>query len=47
MTLELCSARDARIRWTSGTSKGHKLSLDEQPVKTHNCQVAVGILKMS
>ena len=40
----MMSARDAR---TSGTFKGHKLSLDEQPVRTHNCQVAVGTLKMS
>ena len=44
MTRELCSARDARTGWTSGTSKGQKLSLDQQPVKTHNFQVAVGEL---
>ena len=47
VTRELCSARDASTGWASGSSKGHKLSLDEQPVKTHNRQVAVGILKMS
>ena len=47
MTRELCSERDARTGWASGSSKGHRLSLDEQPVKTHNRQVAVGILKTS
>ena len=47
MTRELRSELDASTRWTSDSSKGHKLSLDEQPVKTHNRQVAVVILKMS
>ena len=47
MTGDLCRDRDAKTGWTSGRSKGHRVSLDEQPVKTHNRQAAVGILEMS